>query len=756
MDDVRFENYIPEYALDDLSVTDSANVAQVNAPESVFAASEGDFDRMLDALLIELGQYGEASPEPSAAPDETEAVAKAVPSPAEAAAANDSPNGTRSAARHTILDANEKPEDEPELESSYLRRIARREALRAEQAAETLAPQASETDADSEADDVDRRAIPIIGDTLPGTQARTGQTSPLLEKLAGPLIRFLATQKARQKLREQEAASWPTPVNIRQTPELSPRKAAKYYSAQIKPLQIRIYILLFLTLVLAWIALRLPLAGLLRQNIPMQAAVSLVFLLTAMLCALDVVTTGIRQLFRFQPSMEALCAVSCLAACVDAALAALGVGSSLPFCALPAASLLAALWGEKLNCLAQNLNLSTAAQSRSGSILSAEPDIDGLGTLIRSNRDHDGIVRRSEGPDGAQSAYAMAAPLLLVLALTLGILSTFGQKWNLVFHNVSAYLAVCSNIACFLCFSLPYLMAVLSLRRSGAAIAGWDGCADIGKTRRVIITDSDMFPPGTIRLTGVNILEGANVEKVVSYTVSLLTASGSSVTEAFSELMRHRKYSLLTVDDFKCHDGGGFSAYIHSENVLVGSQGFLNLMGIRLPRGLEADNAICIAISNELLGVFNLDYQPVKGVQRALDLLLRGRTAPVFAIRDFNITPLMIQNLFRIPAIHFEFPSFRERYRLSTQFSDRETPPAAILLRPGIRCAVETAERGRKLYTACILSTALSLLATALGMLLLFLSFKNGNPVGLGAGRMLLYSVLWALPLFGIAYWTVR
>lgn len=755
MDDSLFDSYIPEYdALDGLMASVAPPQAQAVMPEPDFRVSEHDFDRLLDSLLLDLGEYSdysESSRTADAAPlESTDASSEATDASEDAPDAPADFESDRTGA-HTILGADEKPEETEELESAFLRRIARREAQRMEQA-DSLPTPPNEPDTEDELYELDSE----IAEELDDYREKPSRMPAFVEKLAAPLVRLMATQKTRQKLREQEAASWPAPLDIRQTPELSPRKASKYYSAQIRPLETRLYIILFLTLVLAWIGFRLPLAGRLCRNVPMQAAVSLVFLLTAMLCALDVVSTGLRQLFRLQPAMEALCAVSCVAACVDSLLTMLGIGSALPFCALPAASLSAALWGEKLTCLAQSINLSTAAKSQDASILTAEPDSDGIDTLVRSDRVHDGIVRRSEQPDGAQNAYAVAAPLLLIAAVALGVISTLGQAWVNVFHNISAYLAVCSNISGFLCFALPYLMAVYSLRRSGAAIAGWAGAADIGHSHRVIIKDTDMFPSGTIRLTGVSILEGANVEKVVSYTVSLLTVSGSSVTEAFSDLMQYRKYSILTVDDFKCHDGGGFSAYIHSENVLVGSQGFLNLMGIRLPRDLQAENAICIAISNELVGVFNLEYTPVKGVLTALNLLLRGKTQPVFAIRDFNITPLMIQNIFRIPAIHFEFPSFRERYRLSSLFGRDDTPPSAVLLRPSVRCAVETAERGRKLYLACIAGTALSLLGTVIGLLVLFLNFRSGNVAALAAGRMLLYSFLWSLPLLGIAYWTVR
>lgn len=654
------------------------------------------------------------------------------------------------APRCRILGANEKPEDdEEELESRFIRRVAAKDASR-----NSEEKRRSRRSKDEDGAEEEREEDLSANEPITGKSRRS--TSPFWESVKGPFVRYFATLTAKKALRAQEAAAWPTPVVIRETPELSPYKAARYYTAQLKTLSLRLLMSLFLCVVMAWISFDLPMAGQLGINISLRAAVCLVCLLAVMVAALDILTAGIRQLCRLRPGMEALATMSCMMACVDAVLCMLGLTAPLPYCVLGAVSLTAALWGERLLCMANALNFSTAAAAKTSSVLSAdEGSSESPATLIRRAGPHEGIVRRSEEPDLSRQAYTVAAPLLMLASVLLAVISTIGGQWLGLVHKISAYLCLSSAFSSFLCFCLPYLTAVIQLRRSGAAIAGWAGCEDMGRSRRVIVTDKDMFPKGTIQLTGINVLDGANVEKVVSYAVSLLSASGSSVTEAFDELMKHRKYQILKVEDFKCHDGGGLSAYIHSENVRVGSAGFMNLMGIRLPHALEAENAICVAISNELVGVFSMKYVPVKGVRQALNILTQGRTQPVFAIRDFNITPLMIQDLFRIPAINFEFPSFRERYRLSASFGSSSTPTSAILLRSGIRCAVETAERGRKLYTGTIVNTILSIAGSALGLVLLFLLSRSGGGV-MSAGRLLGYMLLWVLPCIGVSYWVYR
>ena len=295
-------------------------------------------------------------------------------------------------------------------------------------------------------------------------------------------------------------------------------------------------------------------------------------------------------------------------------------------------------------------------------------------------------------------------------------------------------------------------MIARKLQSSGAAIVGYEGCADIGRSRRVVLSDADLFPPGTMKLSGINILEGAFVDKVISCTAGLLRASGSGAAGVFTELVTRRGYSAVTPEEFRCHEGGGLSGRVNGEQVLVGSVGFMNLMGIRLPQNMNVRNAVCTAISGELVGVFTIEYIPVSSVQEALVTLLQGRTQPIFAIRDFNITPLMIRQLFRMPTDNFNFPTFRDRYRLANTAVNTTSPVAAILSRGGMGPLVDAAESGRKLYTACRVGTVLSLLGTVIGMITMFLLCRVGAYDTANAGNVLSYMCLWALPVLFMAY----
>ena len=567
------------------------------------------------------------------------------------------------------------------------------------------------------------------------------------ERFLAPVVRMVATRIARRQMQSAEASNWPEPVDIRETPELSPGKAAKYYTSILRPLTLRFRVAVVLTLILVWISMRLPMGGMLGGSLPLQAGVSLVLLLTVMMTALDVVTTGLRQLFDLKPGAETLATIAAILSCADAALVLFGHGDYLPYCAIGATSLCAALWGEVLRCRAMRRTFRTVAAAKKPSVIASDMNSgDRIGSLMRSERDTaEGVVRRSESQDLCRTVYATAAPFMLGAALLLSIGASLGGNGKTFLHTFSALVSVSASFTAFFGFPLPYAIASRKLRSSGAALAGYAGCADIGKTRRIVITDEDLFPPGTMKFSEINVAEGVFLGKVVSSTASLLAASGSGVSSLFDELVTRRGYRIPNVEEFVCHEGGGLSGLVNGERVQVGSAGFMNLMGIRLPQNLQTQNSICTAISGDLVGVFVIDYIPVTSVQDALVTLMRGKTQTVFAIRDFNITPRMIGKLFRMPTDNFNFPSFRERYRIVGSSAD-VAPIDAVVSRAGMLPMVEAAESGRKVWSTCRTGAILSLVGAVIGMIIMFLLCRVGSFDTASAGNVLSFMLLWSLP----------
>lgn len=591
-----------------------------------------------------------------------------------------------------------------------------------------------------------------------GNEPRRQQTK---ERFLSPIVALLALVALRQGQRRKADSRVPTAdTPEEELPEPDPEKAARLYSSQMRSLKLRGKLAAFMCLIMVYLSFAfytsLPLTGAMRDNARVVSLVLLVFEITVIVIGLDVFTSGLMSLVRKKPTFESLTAISCVLTLIDAAvLTAMDAPElGLPFCAISALSLTFALWGSYHTCRGYRSGFKLLAMSKKLYSLSSESSITGADSaLLKSRRAVRGFISRSEEADIAEYAYSTAVPFVLGIGLILGLLASLGHgQVKAAAHCVSIIIAVSACFSAGICFSLPFSITARRLFQSGAAIAGWSGVRDIGKSRHVIITDSDVFPTGTVEISGIRILEGSFTDKVISYTGSVIAASGSGLASVFSDLIRRNGYSISKVENFAPHNGGGMTAMVNGETVYVGNAGFMNLMGIRVPQKLNGKSSVFSAINGSLVGIFNINYKPIASVQDALALLLRSHREPVFAIRDFNITPMMIKKKFKMPTDIFEFPPYAERFRISGAEPDENSRISAVISREGMGPLVDTADRGKRLYTAARLGTAISLAGTVIGAVIMFLLCWVGAFDSATVANALIFMLLWLIPIVVISW----
>ena len=569
-----------------------------------------------------------------------------------------------------------------------------------------------------------------------------------------PIISIIAAIMVRRQHRA--AAEKDEPEDVESIPEVSPKKAAKLYSSQAKPFKFRGTVSAVLCVMLMYISYgfgRFPMPYSISGDIRVAALLCLLLELVVILTGLDIFTNGITALLRGKPGAESLISVSCLLSILDAAIiSATGTAEGhLPFCAVSAISMTFAIFGSRLLCDGMRSTFRTASAASAPFVITAEREVSEDGSVIlKSQRDIAGFVRRSEESDASESAYTTAAPFLLISSL---IFSTWaGIVSGSFFHCFSALTAVSASFSALLSFPIPFRLVARRLAGSGAAIAGWSGASDIGRSKHTVVTDADLFPPDAVSIGTIRILEGTFTDTVISYTGSMMIAAGCSLAPAFVTLMRRNGCAMQPVEDFRCHEGGGIIGIIRGEQVYVGTSGFMNLMGIRLPQSQISKDAVFTAISGSLVGTFAPAYVATAAIQDALVSMLHNRgCSPLFAIRDFNISPLLVKQKFRMPTESFDFPSVSERYRISGASAGEDSPPAALISREGLAPMIEAVIGGRNIYRATRRATAISILGAAAGMLLMFFLCLSGSFDSAGVSNMMTFMFLWLVPLLVIA-----
>ena len=533
--------------------------------------------------------------------------------------------------------------------------------------------------------------------------------------------------------------------------ELPPEKASKFYESFIGGLHIRVRIAFVLSLVLTYISFGLPVMGAMNAT-AVKSAVCLILLLAVMICGLDIMTSGLIAIAHRRPNANTLITLSALFCVIDGFLAACGVkGTKLPFCAIPALTISFSLLGSLLNCRSSRIVFNTVSSSRKPYTVTAETSVTGDGvTILKSRMTTKGFVRRTEeaGPD--ETVYGVMAPYLIVIALLLSLISAAVSKSFAQFAHILSGIFVCAApLAILLTYPLANFVSAKTLIKSGSAIAGWSGIYDIGKCRHMIITDFDLFPKGSVTISQTRIFAGMKPEKVVSLAGSMIAASGSALSPAFAELMKQGKGSLLRVENFRCHEGGGLIAMVDGVEVYCGSASFMHLMGVHLPDMFKIKNCVYVSEGDTICGMFQMEYTPVDSVRDALYMLMRSDRHPVFAVRDFNITPQLLSVKYDIPTDGFDFPSFAQRYEISGAEPSEASKPAALVSREGLGAFVHLAEHAKGLYTRVRVSVMLSVMSTVIGMIVMFILSLTGQ---MTVTTALSFLLVWLIPVLVIGF----
>ena len=272
-------------------------------------------------------------------------------------------------------------------------------------------------------------------------------------------------------------------------------------------------------------------------------------------------------------------------------------------------------------------------------------------------------------------------PVVLMASIVFAGLSSLGQERGDDFLlNWSAILGAGTTFALPLCWGMPFSRLARHFHKAGCAVAGWCGAEKISRRRAMILTDGDLFPPGTIQLNGVKVF-GEDLSRVSSYAASMARAADCGLQRLFDGLLRSEGGHYEKVDDFSFYEEGGYSATIRGESVLLGTASFMRKMEVRLPGGINLRTGIFLAMDRQLAAVFAVKYQPSENVDFALRMMRRSRITPILASRDPNITPALLKRKFH-KGVKVEFPSLTDRVAFSEAELDRGMPRALLLMSP--------------------------------------------------------------------------
>ena len=446
------------------------------------------------------------------------------------------------------------------------------------------------------------------------------------------------------------------------------------------------------------------------------------FLAALALCCLigrEVFVYGACKLAERKVTYELLTALLCLAALADTALALLSprrmASAALPLHSVAALSLSCALCGRALLFKALYDTFRVAGLGEAPYLVTTTP-----GGAAKRKGSAEGFTVTAQRDDLSGRWQAVILPVALSGALVFSVLSTVeAGDWTLWCWNLSAILGGGSALAFPLVYALPLRRVTRRITGSGGALAGYCGAAAMSRSNCVILTDNDLFPPGTVSLNGLKVF-GEESGKVFSYAATMAHAAETGVSRLFDKLLAQEGGKLEALSDLNFYEEGGVGGTIHGETVLFGTASFCHKMGVALPNGLKLRTGLFLAVDGALIAFFAVKYLPAENVDWALRALERAHITPVLAVRDGNIGPALLKAKFGTDA-HAVYPRLSTRLALSEKEGAK---PCALIYREGLMPYAELAVGAKRLCRAVRTGNLLSLFSSAVGTLLSFyLSF---------------------------------
>ena len=313
--------------------------------------------------------------------------------------------------------------------------------------------------------------------------------------------------------------------------------------------------------------------------------------------------------------------------------------------------------------------------------------------------------------EGASERYqTVLLPLVFAAAFVFAGLTAFGADRGADFLlHWSAILSAGATFSLPLCWGLPWSRTAKRWQKLGCAVAGWDGAYRVSRRRAMILTEADLFPPGTVRLNGVKVY-GEEIGRAAAYAAAVTREAGCALNRLFEDLAAGETAPREQAHDLNFYKEGGWSCTIHGETVLLGTASFMRKKELRMPDGIHLKTGVYLAVDGAIAAVFAVKYDAAESVDYALRITRRGRVTPILAVRDPNVTPDLLKRKFR-KDVKVDYPDLSRRIALSEAGEGRGLP-RALLLREGLLPYAEAVVGSRRLCAATGRSLRFSLLGS--------------------------------------------
>lgn len=477
--------------------------------------------------------------------------------------------------------------------------------------------------------------------------------------------------------------------------------------------------------------------------------------LLSMLIAMNIIADGLRSAFSFQIDFNSLVTLSLVVSIVHCAVLMTRTSEELPYPSVAMAALFALIRARSAQQTARRNTYKAAAMNQTpvGIFLrrTSTP------YLVKRRLENSEAFVYSAAKDGWCSRFErLYSPIAIVVAIVLaGIVTAATGEYGRFLYALSALFVASCQIGLLTAVAFGCAGATKRLLRDDAAIAGMTAVVGMSDVSQVVMEEDDLFPAGAILVDDYIDLRGKfSEEEALAYAAAI--GADSALGKVLREKLRTKYIDLAAVHNPVRYANSGKGGIIAGQEVLFGTAALMNDRKIPIPALANEDEAMFLAVDGVLQAIFEVEYIATTQVYTALQLLADRRIAVLFQARDCHLSPERLSDLFGLKPGMIRIPDPEQAHELSRPDDTEEDDLLAILTRDGAAPYSDCVD------TACVISRftwlglVLGLIAAALDFALMSYLCYVFAPLGASPLRVLLYSILWAIPIFFIENETRR
>ncbi len=263
----------------------------------------------------------------------------------------------------------------------------------------------------------------------------------------------------------------------------------------------------------------------------------------------------------------------------------------------------------------------------------------------------------SYAPDPSETSSQLLAPLGLISSLVLCIACLLITKdVPMSISSLAAACCACVAAGNMLTINLPVSNLCKTARRAGGMLVGHKAVETFGDVNAVIADAEELFPTGTVVLSGIKPL-GSPVmaEDAILCATALVKEAGGPLLGVFEQVMNDVEDTLPGVERYSYESGLGIVGRVEGHTVYIGNRNLLMTHRIEAPaRETEVQytsggkDLLYIALDSEAAAMLVLSYSADRRKKNELQRMEDSGISVLVRTTDPNVTVNMVSKLFGV------------------------------------------------------------------------------------------------------------